>query len=217
MKLMNLAYITLAAAASVGAVKTIVPLVAQNGTSVMAIGGSRSDGGTPIMSIKLPEKMTSRQAELLSFAYNVAKSDGFSEPKYLQGIILQESNAGNMGQFRVAGLTNAVGDRYFGIGQIKMVAAKAVMKRYPELWSYLDTRTDEELQARLIVDDKFNIRIASKYALLMGINKDPTFAITAYNRGPGGAKLVDPNTHHYTVKVRGHADRVTTLRHQTVN
>ena len=186
--------------------KLLEPVLAKNGTTVLSeISSNNQNGGK--VSVKLPDNLTNKQFEMLNFAYEVAKSDGFKEPKYLQGIIMQESKAGSMNSFRVAGLTNAVGDRYFGIGQIKLVAAKAVMSRFPDMWKYLDTKTDEELQARLIVDDYFNVRVVSKYALIMGINDNPTKAITAYNLGPGGAQSVNSSEHSYTIKVKSHAEK----------
>lgn len=208
MKLVHTFYLALSLLISAGSWKLLEPILAKNNGTVV-ISAMSSDnilGGKPA-SIKLPD-ITKKQFELLNFAYDVAKSDGFREPKYLQGIIMQESKAGSMTAFRVAGLTNAVGNRYFGIGQIKLAAAKAVMAQFPEMWKHLDTKTDEELQARLIVDDRFNVRVASKYALLMGINENPARAITAYNVGPGGVQTVDPSQHDYTTKVKVHAEKV---------
>ena len=178
---------------------------AQLGTAVIMVKDEVKKGGQPY-TVALPTHLTQRQAYLLSFAYRIAKEDGHRSPELLQGVIMQESKAGNMGQFRVAGLENKPGDRYFGIGQVKLAAAKEVLKSYPALWKYLDTRTDEELQARLIVDDEFNIRITSKYLLLVGVNNNPTVAVTAYNRGPTGAQEVDPQTHDYTVRVKAYAN-----------
>lgn len=153
--------------------------------------------------------LTPKQIELLSFARKTAKEDGHQYPQYVLGIIMQESMAGAMADFRVAGLANRSNDRYFGISQIKLRAAKDVMKKYPELWDYLDTKTDEELQARLILDDRFNIRIASKYALLMGMNEHPFRALVAYNKGPGTAqKISDPNSIGYVQSVKLWASKV---------
>jgi len=181
-------------------------LVPENGTAVIYVPGS-SHGGQPV-TVKLPENMTAKQHEVLTFALKVAQDDGYKNPRYLQGILMQESHACAVKDFRVAGLTNKVGDRYFGCGQIKLAAARDVMRAYPTMWSYLDTRTDEELQARLILDNEFNIRVASKYALLMGINHDPARAITRYNLGEGGAQSVNPQDHHYTSGVKRHVDRL---------
>ena len=83
-----------------------------------------------------------------------------------------------------------------------MSAAKDVMNKYPEMWKFLESKTDEELQARLILDDRFNIRVASKYVIMMGINENPERAITAYNVGSQGSKNVNPKTHDYTRKVK---------------
>lgn len=208
MKLINTFYLSLSLAVGIASWKVLEPLIAQNGTAVISSMSSDNKNGSKPISIKLPANLTKKQFEMLNFAYDVAKSDGYKEPKYLQGIIMQESKAGGLDSFRVAGLTNAAGNRYFGIGQIKLVAAKAVMNRYPEMWKHLDTKTDEELQARLIIDDKFNVRIASKYALIMGINENPAKAITSYNMGPGGAMTVDASQHDYTIKVKNHAENV---------
>ena len=208
MKLITTFYLTLALLVGAASWKLLEPILAQNGTAVISSMSSDNQHGSKPISIKLPDNLTKKQFEMLNFAYDVAKSDGFKEPKYLQGIIMQESKAGGMDSFRVAGLTNAVGNRYFGLGQIKLQAAKAVMMRFPDMWKHLDTKTDEELQARLIVDDKFNVRVASKYALIMGINENPAKAITAYNVGPGGVQSVDASTHAYTQKVKAYSTQL---------
>ena len=89
-----------------------------------------------------------------------------------------------------------------------MTAAKHVINKYPELKKYLETDTDEELQAKLILDDKFNIRIASKYLMMMEINKNPDKAITAYNLGKEGSSKVNPSTHKYTQLVKSHIKNI---------
>lgn len=185
----------------------VKPVLSKNGTSVIyAMSGDGKNGGKPF-TVKLPDNLTDKQFNLLNFAYDVAKEDNYKNPQYLQGIIMQESRAGSVRDYRVAGLTNKPGDRYFGVGQVKLAAAKSVMLHYPQMWDYLDTRTDEELQARLILDDEFNIRVASKYALIVGINNDSAKGITSYNLGEGGAKSVNHNEHEYTVKVKQYAQR----------
>jgi len=196
--------------------KYVEPVITQNGTSVIyAMTNDGKNGGKPA-TVKIPDNLTEKQHELLNFAYIVAKEDGYKHPQYLQGVIMQESLAGGLKEFRVAGLTNKPGDRYFGISQIKLAAAKDVMKQYPVLWVKFNTKTDEELQARLILDDQLNIRIASKYLLMAGVNDNPTKAITAYNQGATGALLVDPTTHDYTVKVKGHLQRMKNVQEKTV-
>jgi len=172
------------------------------GTAVIYSMSNDGKRGNKPATIIIPDDLNSKQQKLLSFAYNIAKQDGYKHPAYLQGILMQETRACSVKNYRVAGLTNKVGDRYFGCGQIKLVAAKYVLRNYPELWKYLDTKTDEELQAKLILDDEFNIRIASKFALSMGINDNPNKAITAYNRGSAGSELVDIDTFEYTNSVK---------------
>ena len=87
----------------------------------------------------------------------------------------------------------------------KLIAAKAVMQRFPEMWKHLDTRTDEELQARLIVDDKYNIMITSKYLLILGINHSPEHAILSYNVGQSAASNIDPSSNNYVRNVKNHS------------
>lgn len=212
MKLINAFYLVLALLIGATSWKFLEPIIAQNGTSVISSMSSDNQNGNKPITIKLPANLTNKQFEMLNFAYDVAKSDGFKEPKYLQGIIMQESKAGSMNSYRVAGLKNSVGNRYFGIMQLKLAAAMDVMKSYPELWKDFDTKTNEELQAKLILDDKFNIRVGSKYLLMRGINTNPSIAITAYNQGEQGAKMVNNTSFHYTVKVKNYAQRFASLQ-----
>lgn len=176
-------------------------------SAILAVAPATSTSKSPDVTNTLG--LTQNQVELLSFAREVAIEDGHQKPKYFLGILMQESKLGGIKDHRVSGLENRPGNRYFGIAQLKLKAALAVMRRWPEMWGFLDTKTEEELQARLILDDKFNIRVASKYALLMGINERPNLAIAAYNQGLGGVqKISDPKAFPYTVKVRYYADRV---------
>ncbi len=160
------------------------------------------------VAMALPSTITADQQALLNFAYEIARADGYKKPQWLQGIIMQETKAGGMKEYRVAGLQNKLNDRYFGVSQIKLAAAKDVMNKHPEMWKYLDTKTDEELQARLVLDDKFNIRVASKYGLMMGINQNASKGITAYNQGLGGAQNIDENSWKYTTSVFNHVERL---------
>ena len=188
-----------------GSYKLLEPQLTAQGTSVIAIKtNDGKNGGKPYTSL-VPKDLSIKQQELLSFAHDVAVKDGHKHPEYVQGIIMQESKAGKMSAWRVAGPEK---EQYFGLGQVKLVAAKAVMSKFPEMWKYLNTKTDQELQARLIVDDEFNVRVTSKYALMMGVNENPNFAITAYNQGPGGAQLVNVSTWDYTIKVKDHAAKI---------
>jgi len=162
-------------------------------------------------SIKVPDDITREQAELLLYAYMVAKKDGHRDPSVLQGIIWQESRAGGYPGYEVAGdeFGLPVGKRYYGVAQIKVAAARDVFKRFPKDFPEVNWKrtTDEEIIVLLITDKKFNIRVASKYLWMLGHNerkkyKRPTnFAITAYNRGIGNARKIDYNKWHYTVAV----------------
>lgn len=135
---------------------------------------------------------------LMQAAYNTAKADGHKDPGLVQAVLLQESMAGTMKNHRV--VTPNKKQAYFGAMQIKLVAAKEVLGRWPEMYEThsFDTRTDDEIKARLIVDDKFNIAVASKYLIILRDTYGYTGAmlLNAYNRGPFGAKRVDPSFHY---------------------
>jgi hypothetical protein len=192
-----------------GFTQFIPSVIQQNGTEVFPtrIEKTYEQKGYQL----IPANLSTRQYELLNFAYDTAKKDGFKNPEYLQGVILQESNAGaNPQDYRVAGDHKIKENEYYGIGQIKLQTALHVMKNFPDMWMFLETRSPEEVKARLILDDFFNIRVASKYLLLMGINNSPLKAITSYNVGVGGAKEIENySIVPYTKAVISHASSPT--------
>jgi len=208
MKKINLICITLSIAFALTALTLSTPLFSKGTAVIYSLSPNGTKGNNPYAAV--PKNFTPRQQHLLNFAYETAKADGFKHPAYLQGILMQESRGCKIStNFRVAGLTNKPNDRYFGCGQVKLAAAKAVLKQYPEMWKYIESGTDEEIQARLILDDEFNIRISSKYLLMMGINNNPNRAITAYNVGPGAVKSVDDMKNFaYTKGVKSFSEKM---------
>lgn len=173
--------------------------VTKNGTAVIA-AKTHIKGGTKNVLV-LPPNLTPKQGELLTFAYRVAKADGHRHPENYQGLLYQESKAGGMKGYQVAGQEFGLGPmkRYYGVPQIKLAAAKDVLKKYPVLGAF---RTDEEIIAKLITDDKWSIRVGSKYFKMVGENP------VAYNRGEAGAVGIDPSTNAYAVKVALHTKTV---------
>jgi hypothetical protein len=201
----------LALGAAVGATNLVIPNAPTSVINIPAEEGV-SGGG---FSVKLPSKLTHRQAELLRMAYDIAKKDGHEHPQILQGIILQESHAGELGSYKVAGQEFGLrtNERYYGVAQIKLVAAKEVMTRYPTLRDQFDfhTRTDEEIIAKLIENDEFNLSIASKYLLVlrgMGYDTMKQLAL-AYNQGPAGARRANPSTNKYSTGVMTYIQKLT--------
>jgi hypothetical protein len=152
----------------------------------------------------IPKNLSHHQAELLSQAYEIAQKDGHKQPQILQGIILQESKAGEMASYKVAGqeLGLKTNERYYGLAQIKLAAAQDVLKIFPNMKSQFGfhTNTDEEVIAKLIENDTFNMSVASKYLLILktrGYDTIKQLAV-AYNQGAGGARHIDPNTNQYS-------------------
>ena len=157
--------------------------------------------------VPMPAHPTNHQTMLLAIAYQTAKADGLAHPQLLQGIILQESHAGELPAYKVGDVQLPPNRRSYGVSQIKLETARGVLKRYPDMWVQFSfqTHTDEEIIAKLIDNDEFNIAVASKYALIlqtMGY-KGSGIAV-AYNKGPGGAQGVDVHTDAYATGVAHH-------------
>lgn len=141
---------------------------------------------------------------LAAYALQVAVADGHKHPKLLVGVIKVESSAGEASQkYRVVKQgSGKQASTFYGAGQLTIAAAKEVMRRFPDLWSDFGTQTDDELKARLILDDKFNVRVASKYLLIMGVNRNADKGVAAYNVGLGGVEQIDYRSHEYTLRVK---------------
>jgi hypothetical protein len=209
MKVSNFALSIIATVFVSGAFVMSTVVVSAHPTSVISIPSSDNATGSG-MAISLHERLTSRQARVLGMAYEIAKEDGHKYPQLLQGILMQESKAGEMKSYKVAGQEFGLrtNERYYGVAQIKLVAARAVLSSFPGLRSKfkIQSDTDEEIIAKLIEDDEFNISIASKYLLILkrlGYDTMKQVAL-AYNQGPGGARGKDANTNKYSRGVMTH-------------
>lgn len=157
--------------------------------------------------MRIPTDLTPKQQRILQMAYDIAIKDGHTKPEMLQGIVYQESKAGAMKSFKVAGQRYGLktNERYYGIAQIKLVAAKDVLKKYPQLQEqYLQTDTDEELIANLIMNEQFNLEIASKYLKMMPDDWSFDKKVAAYNKGRTGVNDVNPHTLVYVKEVKKH-------------
>lgn len=186
--------------AAVSASTLVIPKQPTAVTYIPASDNSKTLGGG--MVIPLPAKPTSRQARVLRMAFDIAKRDGHKYPQILQGILLQETLAGGIDKYVVAGgeFGLATNKRYYGLGQIKLSAAKDVLATYPEMRRKFEfqTNTDEEIIAKLIENEEFNISIASKYLLMLRKQgyTTPHELAKAYNMGPGGARSAGPTTNY---------------------
>lgn len=146
------------------------------------------------------QQITNTQQHILLKAYDIAKEDGHKDPELLPAVIFQETHAGsdNKQQFTVS--TKIC----YGIAQIKLQAAKAVLKSFEDLRArYASTKTDVAIVKKLSSDDEFNTRIASKYLIMMETksNNSSAFKAAAYNRGEAGVKHVNPNKMKYVKSI----------------
>lgn len=214
MKLSNALLGLIAAALLMASALTLLRLSAATPTAVINIqlGAAGRGGG---WAVEVPRDISSRQAWLLAMADEIARRDGLQPPQLLQGIILQETLAGGLRSYKVAGheLGLKPNDRYYGVAQLKLSAARDVLRRNPALWEEFNfqTRTDEEIIAKLIEDDRFNLTVASRYLLILrdvyGYNTTRQLAL-AYNQGPTGARQLRGAQHPYPKKVMRHLQRL---------
>jgi hypothetical protein len=201
-----------ATAALVGSFAASTNVISTNPTAVLTVQDEKTQKA---VSIVLPDNLTRTQAHNISMAYDIGKKDGLA-PALLPAIIMQETQAGEYHQYKVAGQEYglAANKRYYGLAQIKLDAAKDVLREYPSLRDDFGfhTRTDEEIIAKLIENDRFNLSVASKYLVILkekGFNTVKQLAL-AYNQGPGGAKSFNENTHHYPQGVMQNIQRLKT-------
>jgi hypothetical protein len=162
------------------------------GNSVIAEQG---DGAR--VATLLPSNMTDKQHELLNMAYDVGVEAKLKSPEILQAVLLQETGAGAAASYNVA---NPGPNAYFGPMQIKLVVAKTVLQKWPALFSEygFHTKTDDEIKANLILNERFNIHVAAMYLTILSAEyglrgRD---LLNAYNRGPTGAKAVGADYHY---------------------
>ena len=171
---------------------------AQNSNSVI-VTHTANGKISGVDAMVIPANITSEQARILRKAYEIAEADGHENPEIVQAVLLQETMAGGVKNFRVANAGPGQ-EAYFGVGQIKLAAAKDVLKKWPGLFTKynIESRSDEEIKANLILNDRFNIEIASKYLLMLQTKYGYTGRklLNAYNRGPAGVKEVG-NDFHY--------------------
>ena len=141
--------------------------------------------------------LTGEQVDLLKQAYDIGNEDGGEQHALLlQSTLLQESIAGQLG--RVGHRTAPVGKRSYGVMQIKVSAASDVLEEHPQLGI---SHTEEELIVRLMTDDDFNIRIASKFLLyLRDKTSSDAEALVAYNMGLQGSKRFESHEDVHYVK-----------------
>jgi len=131
--------------------------------------------------------LTPEQMQLLAMAYDIGYRDGGkTHARLVQAVLLQETIAGQLG--RLGHLTAPLGKRSYGVMQVKVVAARDVLRKHPEFGSF---NSDEQLITRLITDDEFNIRVASSYLkFLRRLTRSNHQALVAYNIGMHAARRV---------------------------
>lgn len=138
----------------------------------------------------------------MKLAYHVANDVGV-EPEIVQAILVKESGGGKA--------KNLVNRGAYGLMQIKIVAARSVLKRYPEIKSKyfgnFKKLSDYQISKVLLTNRKANIHIGCLHLItynnIVGGDWDKT--IVAYNMGIGNAlKHDDVSNNEYLQIVHKH-------------
>jgi len=143
--------------------------------------------------------LTAEQVQIMNIAFDIAYQDGgLHHAKLIQGMLLQETLAGLVG--RIGHMSAPVGKRSYGVMQVKVTAATDVLAKYASLGKF---NSDDDIITQLIVDDVFNIRVASKLFLhLRARTKTDDHALLAYNIGlRGSRRYSNHQTFRYVQKV----------------
>ena len=151
--------------------------------------------------------LTDEQIGLLKMAYEIGMADGGREhAELVQAVMLQETIAGHLG--RIGHMTAPVGKRSYGIMQVKVSAARDVLKKFPDEFDRF--RADEELIARLLMDDEFNIRVGSKFLMHLRPHTQSTEQLlVAYNIGlRASRKVKQAGQFKYTQRTQRNLQRV---------
>jgi hypothetical protein len=126
----------------------------------------------------------------------------------VQAIALSETSAGLTGP--VGDLDKPVGERSYCVLQVRVGAARDVLKRWPKLWgAYRESMADEEVIARLLTNRWFCVQAGARYYdMMLESFPDEASAVTAYNGGRDSVrkKRLNPKTHPYTRRVLGFRD-----------
>lgn len=166
-------------------------------TAVIGEKPGKAIGGQAVA--VLPANLSEKQHRLLNLAYEAGQKAGIKNPEIVQAVLLQETLAGGLDKYRVA---NPGPEAYFGPMQIKLAAARDVLSRWPNLYKEygFHTKTDDEVKANLILNERFNIEVGARYLLLLKqtYGFSGKTLLNAYNRGPGGVTAVD-DSYHYAV------------------
>lgn len=152
----------------------------------------------------------------LTKAEQIASDVGTVPPEIVQGILMQESKGGQSPSL-VGSRAGNVGNRSYGIMQIKVDTARHVLAKNPVLATKLlhstplSKITDEEIIVLLMTNHDASIRIGCylllSYFKIVGYNWDK--AIVAYNVGIGNAlKMPNILEHSYLHDVKRHMVKI---------
>ena len=151
--------------------------------------------------------LSDEQMALLNKAYEIGFQDGGHEhAEIVQAVLLQETIAGQLG--RIGHLTAPVGKRSYGVMQVKVSAARDVLRHFKGEFGRF--KADEQLIAQLMMDDEFNLRMGSKFLLHLAPKaKSVEKMLVAYNIGLRASRSVNkPGEFKYVVRTMNNLNKV---------
>ncbi len=173
---------------------------AEYSRSSYAESRQQADDGKLFWNSRTKGWLTGEQHLLLTQTYNIGLEYGDQQfAATLQAVLLQETIAGQLG--RIGHMTAPVGKRSYGVMQVKVSAARDVLRKHKEFGKF---RSDEELIIALMTDDEFNIRIASRFLNHL-ISKTDSIeaALVAYNIGlRASRKISRPDEFKYVLRTQ---------------
>ncbi len=123
--------------------------------------------------------------------YRIAYAEGLKigYPETMVAIAYQETRGGRY-KFSPQGVVGdrfaRFGNRSYGVMQVKIPAAREVLRRHPAIGTF---PTDEHLLVALLTDHVFNIRVATLYfQMQLEHFRHWRTALVAYSAGPHNAK-----------------------------
>ncbi len=151
--------------------------------------------------------LSDEQMALLNKAYEIGFQDGgHQHAEIVQAVLLQETIAGQLG--RIGHLTAPVGKRSYGIMQVKVSAGRDVLRHYKSEFGRF--KADEELIAKLMMDDEFNLRVGSKFLMHLAPKaKSVEKMLVAYNIGLRASRsIAEPSEFKYVIRTMRNLNKV---------
>lgn len=205
--------IALATFCQIGSAVAQIEITEDDNVAIMQQSEPQSQESEPTITETVPpptktraKNFTERQTQYLKMAYIVGEKLGHGAT--MQAIMLQESRAGEAAA--IGNPTAPQRRQSYGIMQIQIVAARSVLKRFPEVCQQIyngrkcNNVSTGEIVKTLIHNKEASILIATyNFHLMMKLTKGSWHrAVAAYNAGIGNAlQMKAPSKYGYVESI----------------